>query len=341
MALSFHVYADSDSKRFGEYISRTFYQAYILNDPRYIDWQYGNTLLLATQGEEIIGHFGFRDMSYKLHDRVVPVRVLMNFFIEEKYRMTGIAALMAQRIFDTATPIFVSGYTPVAEKLFSHLRPQWNNAGTLRRFIAVLNPEAPLFAGYAIPFQSQAISSVASGDISVSEGTPSSEFFDVCWKRVNSCYGVTIERSSAYVEWRFTRHPFFSYTFITAQQNGIPCGYIIARIEEDQGFRIARIIDCIASSNAQIPLLVEFMAFAKRRAASAADFLLSGSLYDSSLVFAGFFDVAGTDFERFPILFSPLSSKKISINIGYDFAVPFDDCFMTKADGDQDRPNPF
>lgn len=341
MTLSLNSYTDSDRECFGEYIRRAFHEKYILSDPRYIEWQYGNNLFLATEGNKIIGHFGFRDTPYKLHDRVVSVRVLMNLFVEEKYRMTGIAALMAQKVFDTLSPVFVSGYTELAGKLFSHLRHEWNDAGTLRRFMTVLDPEALFFSGYTIPANSMTGFRQPSGDISVSEGTPSSEFLDACWSKVRDRYGVTVERDSAYVEWRFIKHPFFSYTFITVQQKGVPCGYIIARIEEDQGFRIARIIDCIASSEAELPLLNEFIAFAKRRAASAADFLLSGSLYDSSLASVGFFDVAGTDFETFPILFSPLSFKKVSINIGYDFQVPFEDCFITKADGDQDRPNPF
>jgi hypothetical protein len=46
-----------------------------------------------------------------------------------------------------------------------------------------------------------------------------------------------------------------------------------------------------------------------------------------------------TEFEKFPILFSPIAYKKTIINIAYNFETSLNACFLTKADGDQDRPN--
>lgn len=331
-------YTPADHEAFQRYIRAAFHGKYILSDVRYLEWQYGGDLYLIKNGNEIIGHFGFRDIVYKIHDRSVPVRVLMNLFVNESYRLTGVAGLLAAKVFDTKNPVLVSGYTPLAQKIFLHLRKNWKNAGVLKRFIAVLDSHAPLLEGYAIPCMANFDAS--HGGVQVSREVPSQSFIDQSWERANSRYPVMIERNFAYINWRFITHPFFSYIFLTAQQNGFPGGYLIGRIEEDQGFRIARIIDCIATRETELPLLQEFLAVAKKESASVVDFLLSGTLYDHVLADAGFFEATGTDFERFPILFSPLSFKKVSVNIGYDIDAPFEDCFFTKADGDQDRPNP-
>ena len=332
MNFSISLYKKTDEENFQRYIRAAFHANYILSDPRYLEWQYGSNLLLAKHGDEIIGHFGFNDIPYKMYDSVMPVRVLMNLFVKEEYRLTGVAALLAQRIFDTKNPVLVSGYTPTAQKLFSHLRIGWNNAGVLTRWIAVLDKNVPLLQGYTIP--RMAVLETSAGDIVMSREVPSELFINQCWDRVNNRFPVTVERNFNYIKRRFITHPFFSYVYICTQQNGIPAGFIIARIEEDQGLRIARIIDMVAMSSAELPLIGEFLAMAKEETASVVDFLLSGHFYDKALASAGFFPTVGTDFERFHILFSPLSFKKVSVNIGYDIAAPFDDCFITKADGD-------
>ena len=331
-------YQKTDEENFQRYVRAAFHEKYILSDPRYLEWQYGSNLLLAKYNDEIIGHFGFNDIRYKIYDSVLPVRVLMNLFVKEEYRLTGVAALLAQHIFDTKNPILVSGYTALAQKLFSHLRIRWSNAGVLTRWIAVLDKNVPLLQGYTIP--RMAVLEISAGDVVVNREIPSASFITQCWDRVNNRFPVTVERSSEYIHWRFITHPFFSYIYLTAQQNGVPIGFIIGKIEESEGFRIARIIDMIAADSAELPLLQEFLAVARRETALVVDFLLSGHFYDNALALLGFFNAMGTDFERFPILFSPMTFKKVSVNIGYDIAAPFDDCFMTKADGDQDRPNP-
>ncbi|MDP3772352.1 MAG: hypothetical protein Q8Q94_03195 [bacterium] len=338
-ALTICPLAPDDHEAFGFYIAKAYHEKYILRDRRYREWQYGESLLLAKHDGVVVGHFGFRDMRYKVYDRTLLVRVLMNLFVNPDYRLTGVGAILGREVFGEDHPVLVSGYTSLAEKLFSHLRPQWKNTGVLTRFFAVLNPAAPLFERYAIP--QTTLSHTESGAITVDERVPSGPFIDACWRLAKDRFLVTVERTASYVTWRFIRHPFFSYLYLTARQKSSPAGYLVGRIEEDKGFRIARIIDLIATPAVEGALLGAFIERAKREGADGADMFFSGSVYREALHGAGFFDVAGTDFEKFPILFSPLSFKKASINIGYDMNAPLEDCFFTKADGDQDRPNPY
>lgn len=334
---SIQIFNKKELPEFQDYIRQAFHEKYILVDQRYIDWQYGGRIYVAKDGARIIGHFGFRDLPYKFYKESGMMRILMNLMVLEPYRLLGVGALLAKEVFNTKNKILVSGYTPAAQKLFSHLRSDWKEAGNLSRFIAIFNPSATLFSGYKIPviFDPQ----ISRNMFDVCEAEDIAKDFEDFWKNVRERYPIAAERTLDYLNWRFINHPFFKYSILTARHKNNLAGYLIFRFEEDQGFKIARIIDFVSEEAAEKSLIGKFLELAKNKKAAAADFAYSGNCYRQSLLDSGFFETAGTDFEKFPILFSPISTKKTFINIACDFNCSLGDCFFTKADGDQDRPN--
>ena len=336
--IAVNLYTQADWPSFREYIKRWFQEKYILGDPRYLAWQFGDHFYIAKAGEEVIGHFGFRDLVYKVRDRSLSIRVLMNLFVLKPYRVAGIAALLTKKVFDTRNPLLVFRYRPVAEKLFLHLRPNWRNFGNFKRYLAILDAQAPLLSKYKIPDAS--VKEFKGKDFDINEISSFTSDFNDLWNRIKARYLITIERTPEYLAWRYREQPFFNYKILTAKKDGLLQGYLVWRLEEDQGFRIARIVDLASTIEAEAVLIREFLAYARRENASAADFLLSLKLRERTLASTGFFDVSGTDFENFPTLFSPISYERPFINIGCDFDMPPESGYFTKADGDQDRPNP-
>ncbi len=332
--LSIRLYKNEDLPGFQDYISRAFHEKYILRDKKYIDWQYQNSLYLALAGEKIIGHFGFRDLPYKIYDGTITARVLINLFVLEEYRRAGVGALLARTVLDTPNPVLVSGYTPFSQRLFPHLRDRWSDAGNLGRYIAILNNRHSIFAKFPGP-----TIKIDGNHDRLSEAL-SAEEAGKLWDQTRGRYPVTVERSAEYINWRFLRHPFFQYKFLLLEGEGELVGYLVYRIEEAEDFRIARIVDCVAKEGAEEKLFIGILRKAKELGIHAVDFMFSGNLYRQALLDAGFLDIAGTEFEKFPILFSPISHKKTFINVGYDIKAPLADFYITKADGDQDRPNP-
>ena len=232
----------------------------------------------------------------------------------------------------------VSGYTDAANRLYAHLRPGWKEAGNLRRFIKVLDPEHPLLEKFSAP-----LSEVGLGDgaeFSIERVSRADNRLDAFWKTAKDRYLLTVERSSDYLNWRFLNHPYLSYSVSVASNDKGVFGYVVSRSEESDGFRIRRIIDLVAYEGREGILLQEVIKLAQDEKAALVDFMHSGFYYDSALAAAGFFEAAGTDFAAFPILFNPISWTRISINIAHDLSESLNDCFFTKADGDQDRPNP-
>lgn len=333
------AYKNTDFKTFSEYIKSAFYPSYILGYEKYLKWQYSDSLYLLKAGDQIAGHFGFRDIAYKVGGAVKDVRVLMNLFVLPQFRVLGGGAILSGGVFDTPNAIMVSGYTPALHKVCAHLIKGWRAAGNLSRFVAILNPQNSLVTGYKLP-PSRPIKT-RSGGWSVNLGVNEPGVLEQVWLESRSNYRLTVERSIGYLKWRFFDHPFVDYHIFVCFKKGSPRGYLIGRIEGDSVFRVARIIDLVAIEPADYCLLAGFVDWARQQFCDAADFMFSGKAHQDALQSAGFFDVSDTDFVGFPILFSPISNKKTFINIAYNLEFGLGECYFTKADGDQDRYNPY
>jgi hypothetical protein len=333
-------YQESDFIDFQNYINSAFNSKYILGEQKFLKWQYKTgELYLAKSDDKIIGHFGFRSIPYKVYDKTFTVRVLMNLFTLESYRSIGVGTMLAKIVFDTLDPILVSGYTPLAQKLFSHISKDWKQAGNLSRYFIILNTEDPIFAGYKIISRNK--KNLSDFKFEIKDSIPSDIDIENFWVKIRDNYKITVERTPDYLKWRFFNNPFLDYKILTAYHNGNCLGFLIYRCEESGNFKIFRVIDFISEEKSEKLLLLKFLEIAKKEKASAADFMFSGSFYKKSLEDTGFFDNAGTDFEFFPILFNPISAKKTFINIAYDLKTTLNDCYFTKADGDQDRFNAY
>lgn len=331
------LYNEADFPAFAEYIRLNFHPRYILGHKKYLDWQYQNSLHILKAGGKIVGHFGYRDIKYKLGEKGKLVRVLMNLFVLPEYRTFGGGAELSKSVLTNADLVMVSGYTPATTALCTRLVDNWQELGNLGRFIKILNSKNHLLTGYEIP---PTVSKTGlNSDVKINvENDPA--ILEKAWLSARSRYRVTVERSYDYLKRRFIDNPFIKYTIFSCFKNDSVCGYVVGRTESDQGFKIARIIDFIALPESEASLINIFVNWAEENSCDAVDFLFSGQLYRSVLRDAGFFNISGTDFENFPILFSPISHKKTYINIASNLDFPLEECYFNKADGDQDRPNP-
>ena len=95
------------------------------------------------------------------------------------------------------------------------------------------------------------------------------------WLEAKERYTVTVERNQDYLKWRFLENPSIDYSVFTCFKDDSPCGFIIGRIESDQGFTMARIIDFITVEEAEIPLIENFVRWAYESDCDAVDFLFS------------------------------------------------------------------
>jgi len=337
-AVTIEKYGKGNEAAFVAYVKDAFHPKYILSDPRFLGWQF-DTLYIAMINKKIIGHFGFRDVVYKVGSESRKVRVLMNLYVSRAYHKAGVGPLLVKAVFDTPNPVLVSGYNEVSSRLYAHFRSGWKEAGALRRFMKVLDPAHSLVKNCNVPRVSET-GTEEKQEFFIEEVHRADSSFDALWSRTRDRYQCTIERSSEYLNWRFFTHPHLRYEVHAIRKSGDLCGFVVSRKEEDQGFGIVRIIDLVASEGYETKLFREVIRRARDEKAAMIDFMHSGSCYDSALAATGFFDTAGTDFAAFPAVFSPISWERTSICVAYDLDQPLDQWYVTKADGDQDRPNP-
>lgn len=321
------LYKKTDFKDFKRYINKAFHEKYILGNKKYLNWQYRNSLYLLKTDGRIVGHFGFRELFYKFHNQTKKIRVLINLFVLEEFRIFGWGALLVKKTLDTDLPLLVFGYRPALMPTLKHYIKNWRE-GVLQRYMAVVNG-------------TDEITHSPNGPEIIRFKKPARKSIDALWKKIGNRFPVTIERDYRYLRWRFFNHPLLKYYALAARRDNQLTGLLIWRLDGAGKFRTARIIDFIADKQSEVPLLDVFLRAAKQRKIQHADFLFSGDFYKESLKKAGFFDTRGTKFEKYPLLLSPVSYKRREINAAYTASqISFSDCYFTRADGDQDRPNP-
>jgi len=149
-----------------------------------------------------------------------------------------------------------------------------------------------------------------------------------------------------YLNWRYTDHPTLSYKKYLYKPDGKIEGFLVARIEtpveEGTRFRIARIIDFVVTDEAEEPILAAYLTEMKRQKVDMIDFFFSGDFHTDSLKKVGFVENTNEGFNEIPMLFNPIDRRRSNINlIGYskDEVLKVSDVYVTKGDGDQDRPN--
>lgn len=329
--LKLELYRKSDHTEFKKYITEAFHKKYILGDPRYLDWQYKNSLYLLKADNKIIGHFGFRDLKYKVGSRSKTVRVLINLFVLEKFRTFGFGTMLIKKVLGNFWPALVAGYRLPAMKVFGRYKPDWKE-GILERYMAIVNKATK----YEINTNIRKKSSVT---ISKPKNFNKKEINE-WWKKIRRQFPVTIERGYDYFAWRFFYHPFFDYRILSARRNNKLSGILIWRPDGERKYKMGRIVDFIAEKESAAELLKAFLYELRKEKIKFGEFLLSGNFYKPALRSAGFFDVRGTRFENYPVLLNPVSFKRHNINIAHTLGAGFENCYFTKAEGDQDRANP-
>jgi hypothetical protein len=194
-------------------------------------------------------------------------------------------------------------------------------------------------------------------DISVSElREPSGTAWDSLWKAELAPALVTPRKDWSYLKWRYVDHPTFRYEIHAARRTSTRTlrGLTICRVERIKGCRerVLRVLEFLAAPDAAGPLAVALARTARTHEAIFADFYCTSERAARALELIGFrrqhAAEAGTPF---PARFQPMEGGRSEIcgafwlstavrrQFGLGQRLVSDDFYITKADGDQDRPN--
>ena len=162
------------------------------------------------------------------------------------------------------------------------------------------------------------------------------------WEDHNYRFTNTSDRTKKYLDWRFLKHPYMKYNFLSSEDEGNK-GLAIVRIEKikNSNFNALRILDLMPANGFEEDLQTVVLNFAKNNNCIFADFFCSHESKIDEICFKPF--VNFEDHKNFDIPFRlqpPESIKRKSFNLFLNFNNKnkklIDKFYSTKTDGEMD-----
>lgn len=179
----------------------------------------------------------------------------------------------------------------------------------------------------------------------IESGPAAASEWDVFWSQARNDI-VGTDRSSSYMRWRYLLHPHYRYDWVRVYDDRdalIAAG--VYRIEEAMGERVMHVVEFLGDTKASTQLAKALCGVMREQCASFLAFRCA-----RARSFAPWLEVGGACYElgdpayEVPSLFQPVVPEYHPLVWGYRVASDIDretleDCYVTRSDGDQDRPS--
>jgi hypothetical protein len=340
-----------------EFFQRCYTPSYRLAvDRSLFEWQFGGVspspgryhLKLAVRGATVLASLGFVPVELSVAGRIVRAAWTANWMVDPEQRRLGLGPLLLKQLMTEYDAVLSVGLERDAVELLP--RMGWVDFGDLRRYVLVLDAAATaqLSGSPAAPsgaLESGAPEAAGSGQARLTEVLD--EAATALWDRLQGAHGAGTRRSAAFLRWRYLQHPVFAYhVFASPADGATPNGVLVYRIEKvrDMPVWVGRIVELVAEPEAVTGLLTAAVAHARAANVALVDFFCASSRFDGALAAAGFLPGQRAEVKDVPLLFQPVNRARTGIRfMGYLSKLPAGsaglDWYVTKGDGDQDRPN--
>lgn len=358
MKITFTDCRPADVERLESFFTAMYPPGYALTmNERLFEWQFLDTpaagqekdaaryhFKLALRGDAIIGCLGYVPVVFALGGRRLRGAWTANWMVDPEFRRMGIGPLLLRELMRSVEVTAAVGLAADARSILP--RMGWTDFGSLTRYVAVLDraAAASLTAGGELEGATAADGSrrVRHNVEAVAEFDDSA---DVLWQEL-ACGRAATERSSQFLNWRYAQHPVFRYRLLTARADRRLSGLAVYRIEQvrDRDTRVARIVELLGDADAIEALADTVLAEMLAEGIAFADFFCAGHGLTPVLDRVGLVTGPGTPADQLPMLLQPLDHRRATIPfMAYlgqsDAAATIHDWYVTKGDGDQDRPN--
>jgi len=321
----------------------------------FFNWQFGvaeaaraagHSCKLAMIDGKIIASLGYIPVEVSVGRQRVRGAWTANWAVHEHYRGLGAGPLLMRELVRQFEVTLVVGVSGEARSLLP--RMGFTDYGDLARYTKVLNPEAAAaLTEDGRPLDAPGVVAVpASRDRRVSIGSVQRFGDDVTalWDSLNGSSGAGTRRSAAFLNWRYAEHPVFDYRRFEARSGGQLVGVGIYRVEAVKGkaLNVGRLVEWLVMPPAGGPLIDAVLEDARMHGVVFVDFFCSRT--DVDALTESEFVRAGENTAALPILFQPIDHRRKGIpfmaHVGKLPDSPrVHQWYVTKGDGDQDRPN--
>jgi len=334
------------------FFSLTYPPGYVMSKRQLFDWQFGfcpgdkKSIICAWQSGEIIGMLGY--IPVPIHwgelDAVVEDVWMANWMVAPGAR-NGVGAVLMRRLQEKFSVLLGQGANALNQPIAK--RMGFRIFDSLPRNVAIFDAER--MRNFALDLNDIPDVWEATGsNLHASVFTPSFDSFSPDWSRYSGMR-FAAQRSQNYMEWRYSRHPVFQYQVIRTGPHDRPA-VCVFRIEEVFGYpnlRVGRIVEFFHASDADgklngFAVISAALSTMRDQGCVFSDFFCGSKEYNETLVLAGMCCI--TD-QRIVSRFCPVDTNQFRQNIelwnrpSMNSPSDLSECYFTKSDGDQDRPN--
>ncbi len=336
-----------------------YWPTYILSqDESFLRWQFGPTpasrnasadyhLILGLVDDQIKGCLGYIPVDLTACGRVYRSAWAANWMVDESTRRLGMGPLLMRELTKRFDITLALGGNRDAHDLLP--RMGWTDFGWLSRYVRVLDVEAAAQLTEPAELRWPLYLALAAPDLSEGSVTQVDAFGGDATTLWDSGAGVRVagtRRSAEFLNWRYANHPTFTHRLFERRRGGRLTGLAVVRIEQvrDMPVRVARILELLTDDGRLASLLGAVVEDAAAEGAAIADFFCGTRRFDSALREAGFFDGSEPSVTRIPMLFQPLDRGRAGILFMAHLQKAREvsaasEWYVTKSDGDQDRPS--
>jgi hypothetical protein len=317
-------------------------------------WQFGRrdnrpgfNIKLALIDGEIMGCLGYIPVEVSIKGQVRSGCWTANWMVDPEQRRLGMGPLLMRELTQQFDVTLVVGLSKDARALLP--RMGFADLGELDRYVCVLDPvrAAALLEGGSLEwpdaaskadcsFETMSVRRVESFDSAATE----------LWDRLLGREMMGTRRTADFLNWRYAMHPVFRHRLFVVESEGSLRGLAVYRVEQARGVdvRVGRLLEFVAEPEAADALLGAVLSDARDQQVSVVDFFTSAARFETLLTRHGFLRGDHPLSALIPLLFQPIDRRRSGIAfMAHSRSVPAvadrNGWYVTKSDGDQDRPN--
>jgi hypothetical protein len=333
------------------------------------DPRHGLSILLAWDEDRIVGMLGRIDFEFNVRGTLVPGVWLSHWLTIPDVRADGVGLRLLWAIHDLGVAaVFVLGTNDTAGKVYAALGfellpglPRWVGVFDVRRAARLLADASPetkistveeMCARYQVDAGREGS---RDPDVQIVEWSePAAEAWDSLWTDQLAPALLSPSKDSSYVKRRYIDHPTFTYEVRLARtlRSGNVLGLVVFRVERIKGRseKVLRVLEFLASAEGEGALALSVVQAAQSYDTIFGDFYCTSEHAARALEGIGFrrHVAAGPGF---PTRFQPMETGHSAISGAFWVSASLKrklapsgllgsrDFYITKSDGDQDRPN--
>jgi Acetyltransferase (GNAT) domain len=353
--------AAADVEELQEFIDEHWRRGHLLaHDAGLLRWQHrfpddpGRlSVLVARQGGRIVGTLGAIPVSFCVRGRRLPGAWLTTWSATPAARrqQAGLR-LLRHALAEPFDFVGTTGANETALRIYGALG--FSIRESIPRWVRVLSDDAlgRLLGGRTPPYGAPPARPPVADSLRVSPWTEgSAQRWQELWESQLAPQLTGTWRDAAYLRWRFLEHPHFPYAVRFVEDvGGSLRGLAVHRIADIRGGegRVVRIVELLGDREVATALLSDVIATGSRAGAAFVEFYCVGAATVEPLEACGF-TLEPEPTGALPAMFEPLNFEipptlTCALHLGEDLgeesaALASDALYLTRADGDQDRPN--